>query len=67
MDQQASISVHERLDGPGYLVRVVVVDEAGDEIKRAKFPADTQEEASGLAASFKLAAEMGFLTAVVGE
>ena len=67
MDKQATISVHERTDAPGYVVRVIVLDEAGTEMKRAKFPADTEQEARGLADSFKLAAEMGFMMAVVGE
>ena len=54
-EQKVIVSVHERLDEPGYVVRLVAHQDGQERV--AKFPCSTFEEAEGLAISIKGMAE----------
>lgn len=56
--KEFQISVHERLDAPGYVVRIGFV-ENGEVVNPIKYPVDSFEEAEALAKSMKRYADTG--------
>ena len=61
MQPHATVSVSEccTQGHDHYVVKVVVVDDAGNEVTTARFPADSLAEAQSIAESLKFAAEVG--------
>ena len=51
MPNQATISIHERLDAPGYVVRLVAHQDGKERV--GKYICDTFTEAEELATSFR--------------
>ena len=56
-NRRVIVSVHQRTDTEGFVVRLVVEDVTGERI--ARFPTDTFEEAEALAISIRGLAETG--------
>ena len=64
---KVTISVHERLDEPGFIVRVTV-GEGPDWQRVAKFPVDDRAEADALAQSIRGYVEAGLpVDALIGD
>ena len=71
MQPHANVSVSEccTQGHDHYIVKVVVVDDSGNEVTTARFPADTLAEAQTIVDSLRLAAEVGadVLLAMLGQ
>ena len=61
--QQVTVSVHQRTDIKGFVVRLVVEDVTGERI--ARFPTETFEDAEALAISIRSLAETGDVDALL--
>ena len=64
-EQTTTVSVHQRLDGEGYIVKLVVED--GDQERIARFPTDTFEDAKALAESIHGLAQTGDVDALLPD
>lgn len=64
-NRRVIVSVHQRTDTEGFVVRLVVEDVTGERI--ARFPTDTFEEARALAISIRGLAETGDVDALLPD